>query len=422
MAQFLSKPFGMTPNGEKINEYIISNPGGLAVSVLNYGCIIKNIWVPTKRGPVDVVLGHDTYADYVKDFESSGSTCCGAFVGRYANRIENAVFNVGGKTYQLEANNGKNHLHGTFPRKLYEVKTFGDTLLLEAESPDGEDGFPGNLKISVRYILTEDNALRMDYRVSSDADTIINLTNHTYFNLDGGGDVLGQKLRIYASRYLEGNNETCPTGNILPVAGTPMDFRAGKPIGRDIDTGFSQTTMVGGGYDHCFVIDRGRGASQSLCAWASSDKTGISMKVYTTQPGVQLYTGNFLQDCPAPGKGGVPMQKYGGFDHCFVIDRDRGSSQSLCAWATSEKSGISMKMYTTQPGIQLYTGNFLQNCPSPGKGGVPLEKYGGFALETQHFPCSPSHPEFPTTVLRAGKVFRANTTLRFFTGRQCGRL
>jgi aldose 1-epimerase len=117
MAQFLSKPFGMTPNGEKINEYIISNPGGLAVSVLNYGCIIKNIWVPTKRGPVDVVLGHDTYADYVKDFESSGSTCCGAFVGRYANRIENAVFNVGGKTYQLEANNGKNHLHGTFPGK-----------------------------------------------------------------------------------------------------------------------------------------------------------------------------------------------------------------------------------------------------------------------------------------------------------------
>ena len=308
MAQFLSKPFGMTPNGEKINEYIISNPGGLAVSVLNYGCIIKNIWVPTKRGPVDVVLGHDTYADYVKDFESSGSTCCGAFVGRYANRIENAVFNVGGKAYQLEANNGKNHLHGTFPRKLYEVKAFGDTLLLEAESPDGEDGFPGNLKISVRYILTEDNALRMDSRVSSDADTIINLTNHTYFNLDGGGDVLGQKLRIYASRYLEGNNETCPTGNILPVAGTPMDFRAGKPIGRDIDTGFSQTTMVGGGYDHCFVIDRGRGASQSLCAWASSDKTGISMKVYTTQPGVQLYTGNFLQDCPAPGKGGVPLQ------------------------------------------------------------------------------------------------------------------
>lgn len=357
MAQFRSKPFGVTKNGEKVNEYIMSNPGGLAVSVLNYGCVIKNIFVPTKQGPVDVVVGHDTFADYEQDFNSSGSTCCGAFVGRYANRIENAEFSVGGRKYQLEPNNGRNHLHGTFPKKIYDVKAFGDTLLLETESPAGEDGFPGNLKVSVRYILTEDNALRMDYRVSSDADTILNLTNHTYFNLDGGGDVLNQKLRLYASRYLEGNNETCPTGNILPVDNTPMDFRAGKIIGRDIDTGFSQTTMAGGGYDHCFVIDRGRGASQSLCAWASSDQTGISMKVYTTQPGVQLYTANFLQDCPAPGKGGIPMQKY-----------------------------------------------------------------GGFALETQHFPCSPSHPEFPSTVLRAGKVFRANTTLRFFTGKQCGKL
>ena len=357
MAQFRSKPFGVTKNGDKVDEYIISNPGGLEISVLNYGCVIKNLFVPTKTGLVDVVVGHDTLADYEADFNSSGSTCCGAFVGRYANRIENAEFSLSGKTYKLEANNGKNHLHGTFPRKIYDVKMFGDTLLMETESPAGEDGFPGNLKVSVRYILTPDNTLRMDYRVSTDEDTIINLTNHTYFNLDGGGNVLGQKLRIYASNYLEGNNETCPTGKILPVDGTPMDFRTGKPLGRDLDAGFYQTTMAGGGFDHCYVLDRPRGASQSLCAWASSDKTGISMK-----------------------------------------------------------------MYTTQPGIQLYTGNFLQNCPSPGKGGVPLEKYGGFALETQHFPCSPSHPEFPTTVLRAGKVFRANTTLRFFTGRQCGRL
>lgn len=237
------------------------------------------------------------------------------------------------------------------------MKSFGDTLLMEAVSPDGEDGFPGTLKIAVRYTLTDDNTFRMDYRVSSDADTLVNLTNHSYFNLDGGGDVLNQKLRIYASRYLEGNNTTCPTGNILPVANTPMDFTAGKLIGKEIDTGFSQTTMVGGGYDHCYVIDRARGSSQSICAWATSDKTGISMKLYTTQPGIQLYTGNFLQDCPAPGKGGEP-----------------------------------------------------------------LRKYGGFALETQHFPCSPSHPEFPSTVLRAGKVFRATTTLRFFTGKQCGKL
>ena len=216
MAQIRSKPFGVTRQGANVTEYILSNPGGLTVSVLDYGCIIKNIIVPAKNGPVDVVLGHDTMADYEDDFTSSGSTCCGAFVGRYANRIENAVFSVGGKTYQLEANNGPNHLHGCFSRKLYRVKAFGDTLLMEAESPDGEDGFPGNLKLAVRYTLTEDNTFRMDYRVSSDADTIVNLTNHSYFNLNGEGDVLGQKLRIYASNYLEGNNQTCPTGAILP--------------------------------------------------------------------------------------------------------------------------------------------------------------------------------------------------------------
>ena len=312
MAQIRSKPFGVTKEGANVTEYILSNPGGLTVSVLDYGCVIKSIIVPAKNGPVDVVIGHDTMADYEADFLSPSSTCCGAFVGRYANRIENAEFSVGGATYKLEANNGPNHLHGCFNRKLYRVKSFGDTLLMEAESPDGEDGFPGNLKIAVRYTLTEDNAFRMDYRVSSDADTIVNLTNHSYFNLDGGGDVLNQKLRIYASRYLEGNNQCCPTGAILPVADTPMDFTAGKLIGREIDTGFAQTTMVGGGYDHCYVIDRARGSSQSICAWATSDKTGISMKLYTTQPGIQLYTANFLQDCPSPGKGGKPLQKYGG--------------------------------------------------------------------------------------------------------------
>ena len=173
MAQIRSKPFGVTKEGANVTEYILSNPGGMSVSVLDYGCVIKNIIVPAKNGPVDVVLGHDTMADYENDFTSSGSTCCGAFVGRYANRIENAVFTLGGKTYQLEKNCGEHHLHGCFSRKIYEVKYFGDTLLMEAESPDGEDGFPGTLKIAVRYTLTDDNTFRMDYRVSSDADTIV---------------------------------------------------------------------------------------------------------------------------------------------------------------------------------------------------------------------------------------------------------
>lgn len=348
MAQFRSKPFGVTKSGEKVNEYIISNPGGLEVHVLNYGCVIKNILVPTKKGPVDVVIGHDTLADYENDFNSQGSTCCGAFVGRYANRIENAVFSVGGRAYHLEANNGKNHLHGTFPRKIYEVKSFGDTLLLEAESPDGEDGFPGNLKISVRYILTEDNALRMDYRVSSDADTVLNLTNHTYFNLDGEGDVLNQKLKLYASRYLEGNNETCPTGRILPVAGTPMDFTRAKPIGRDIQAEYSQLQMCGG-YDHNFILDK--------------------------EPGML----------------------------------------ALAAVARSEKTGITMETYTTQPGVQLYTSNSLQNDTRPGKTGGIYGRYQGFCLETQHYPCTPSHPEFPSVELRPGEEYHETTIYKFLT-------
>ncbi len=352
MANITSKPFGVTKKGEAVTAYTLENRGGLKVTVLDYGCIIKDIIVPAKGGPVDVAIGHDTLADY-----EMASAWCGAFVGRYANRIEGASFTLNGKTYPLEANNGKNHLHGCFAKKMYDVKTFGDSILFEALSPDGEDGFPGNMKISVRYTLTQDNALRMEYRVTTDGDTYVNLTNHGYFNLDGEGTIDNQKLRLYAAKYLEGNAETCPTGRILPVENTVMDFTAGKRIGQDLHKDDPALTLVGGGYDHCYVIDRERGASQSICAWASSDKTGISMKIYTTEPGVQLYTGNGIQNCGANGKGGVPMQK-----HC------------------------------------------------------------GFALETQHFPCSPSHPEFPTTLLRAGKVYRSTTTIRFFTGKQCGRL
>jgi len=352
MATVVSKPFGVTRSGESVTQYILSSPSGFSVTVLDYGCIIKDIVVPAKNGPVDVVLGHDT----IQEYEDDTDTYFGAFVGRYANRIKDAQFTLNGKTYPLEANNGKNHLHGCFARKLFSVKPVGDGLLMEATSPDGEDGFPGNMKIAVRYTLLADNALRMDYRVTSDADTLVNLTNHSYFNLDGGGTVLGQKLRLYASQYLESTPEACPTGRILPVEGTPMDFTAGKRIGKEIAAPFAQLVDAGGGYDHCYVIDRARGASQSICAWAASDKTGISMKVYTTQPGVQLYTGNFLDGT------------------------------------------------------------------LPGKNGQPVPKHGGFCLETQHYPCSPSFPEFPSTVLRAGKVFRASTTLRFFTGKQCGRL
>ena len=351
----VARPYGVTADGHAVTEYTLENARGMQVKCLDWGGRVTSIRVPDREGHlVDVVLGFDALAEYEADTQSLG-----AFVGRYANRIERAVFTLDGVEHRLQVNNGPNHNHGPWGSRPMQADwaVGGDRLILRYHSPAGEDDMPGTVDAQVQYILEEDNTLTIRYHAVTDAATPINLTNHSYFNLDGGGDVLNQKLRIYASRYLEGNNQCCPTGAILPVADTPMDFTAGKLIGREIDTGFAQTTMVGGGYDHCYVIDRARGSSQSICAWATSDKTGISMKLYTTQPGIQLYTANFLQD-----------------------------------------------------------------CPSPGKGGKPLQKYGGFALETQHYPCSPSHPEFPSTVLRAGKVFRATTTLRFFTGKQCGKL
>ena len=313
MAQIRSKPFGVTKEGANVTEYILSNPGGLTVSVLDYGCVIKSIIVPAKNGPVDVVVGHDTMADYEADFNSSGSTCCGAFVGRYANRIENAVFTVGGKTYQLEANNGPNHLHGCFSRKLYRVKSFGDTLLMEAESPDGEDGFPGNLKIAVRYTLTEDNAFRMDYRVSSDADTIVNLTNHSYFNLAGhdAGSIENQTLVLKAEQFSPViDSASIPTGEHAPVQGTPMDFTSEKAIGAEIEADFEQLKLTGG-YDHNFILDKAVEGSIELMAVASCKESGITMEAFTDLPCVQFYAGNFI--APVTGKNGVFYDKRNGF-------------------------------------------------------------------------------------------------------------
>ena len=349
MAQFRSKPFGVTKNGDKVDEYIISNPGGLEISVLNYGCVIKNLFVPTKTGPVDVVVGHDTLADYEADFNSSGSTCCGAFVGRYANRIENAEFSLSGKTYKLEANNGKNHLHGTFPRKIYDVKMFGDTLLMETESPAGEDGFPGNLKVSVRYILTPDNTLRMDYRVSTDEDTIINLTNHTYFNLDGhdSGSVEGQCVKIFADSFTENDENCLPTGRIVSLdsaEGAPMDFRSFTAIGEHLH-----------------------------------------------DPSIHLKNGS-------------------GYDHNYILKKPDGK---LCARVYSPTSRILLDCRTTEPGLQFYTGNFLSTADIRGKGGAVYADRSGFCLETQHFPNAMQHPHFPSVVLPAGDLYRSVTEYRF---------
>ena len=227
---------------------------------------------------------------------------------------------------------------------------------MEAGKPRRRGWFPGNLKIAVRYTLTDDNLFRMDYRVSSDADTIINLTNHSYFNLDGGGNVLGQKLRLYASRYLEGNEGDLPH-RAHPAGGCHADgFPGGQSAGPgEIDTGYPRPPW-----------------------WAAAMTTAM------------CWTGS-----AAPARAWQP-------------------------WASSDKTGISMKLYTSQPGHPAVHRQLLQDCPHSGQNGQKMDKYSGFALEPQHFP--QSFPDFPSTVLRAGKVFRSTTSLRFFTGKQCGRL
>ena len=235
--------YGRTQNGEEIYQYILENAAGMRVAVIEYGCVITNIWVKDNTGELrDVALGYSKLEDY----ELGG--VFGAFIGRYANRIEKSRFTLDGKTYELEPNNGPNHLHGTFAKKVYKGSIVDGSLVLRAVSPDGEDGFPGNLELTVRYTLTDENALVLDYTATTDAPTIINLTNHSYFNLEGqsSGSMLEQTLCLNASTFTEGNAETCPTGRILPVAGTPMDFTRAKPIGRDIQAEYSQLQMCGG--------------------------------------------------------------------------------------------------------------------------------------------------------------------------------
>ena len=233
--------YGRTQNGEEIYQYILENAAGMRVAVIEYGCVITNIWVKDNTGELrDVALGYSKLEDY----ELGG--VFGAFIGRYANRIEKSHFTLDGKTYELEPNNGPNHLHGTFAKKVYKGSIVDGSLVLRAVSPDGEDGFPGNLELTVRYTLTDENALVLDYTATTDAPTIINLTNHSYFNLEGqsSGSMLEQTLCLNASTFTEGNAETCPTGRILPVAGTPMDFTRAKPIGRDIQAEYSPVSYT----------------------------------------------------------------------------------------------------------------------------------------------------------------------------------
>lgn len=341
MAGITSRPFGTTAAGEAVTLYTLKNSKGMSVDVLDYGCTVQSILVKTPGGgTLDVALGYDDISGY-----ENGTCFFGAFVGRYANRIKGSAFELGGKHYEIPANEGKNHLHGVLTRTMFAAAEDKGSLVLKVLSPDGEEGFPGNLDITVKYSLTEENELVMDYTAVTDADTVVNFTNHSYFNLNGGdgGDILGHTLRLNADKFTECDAETIPTGRILPVGGTPMDFTVGKTVGQDIRADIEQLRLCKG-YDHNFIL-RGEDGAMKSVAVLRGDKSGVTMECSTTQPAVQLYTGNFVDDT--------------------------------------------------------------------GKGGVYYGQYSALCLETQHYPCSPNFPEFPSTVLHPGEVYRQTTVYKF---------
>ena len=334
-----SAPFGITRNGEAVTCYTVTNANGMQARFLDYGCILTHLIVPDREGtPTDVVLGYDHLASYEAD-----GACFGALVGRYANRIKNASFVLNGKEYRLTPNDGPNHLHGALGKRVFRSSVGNESLCFAYTSPDGEDGLPGTVRITATFSLDDNNVLSMRFEAVSDADTVLNLTNHSYFNLAGhkSGRVDDQLLQIAADSFLETADDTCPTGHILPVSGA-MDFRRLRRIGLGFPAACEQMELVGG-YDHCYVLR--------------------------------------LDAAPA-------------------------------ALAYCPKTGIALTVVTTQPGLQLYSGNYLEDNPLAGKEGARYHRRSGFALETQHYPCSPNYPHFPSTVLRAGETYRETTLLQ----------
>lgn len=297
-------PFGKTTDDLPVDLFTLTNDHGLEAKITNYGGIITALQVPDRAGtPGDIVLGFDDLASYLR-----GHPYFGCIIGRYGNRIAGGRFTLGGRTYQLAVNNGPNHLHGGlagFDKKVWHAtsaKSDGAVMLtLSYLSRDGEEGYPGNLAVTVIYTLTNRNTLHIDYLATTDRDTVLNLTNHTYFNLAGRGDVLDHEVMINADRFTPVNEALIPTGELAPVDGTPLDFRQPMRIGARINDPHEQIARAGG-YDHNFVLNGAAGALR-LAARVTEPTTGRVLEVMTTEPGVQLYTGNFL-DGTLVGKGG----------------------------------------------------------------------------------------------------------------------
>ncbi|MBC7919465.1 MAG: galactose mutarotase [Ferruginibacter sp.] len=349
--------FGTTKEGTPVDLYTLSNGNGLTVKITNYGGIVTSVVTPDKNGiPGDVVLGFDSLSGYLKE-----NPFFGALAGRYANRIAKGRFQLDGVEYKLATNNGPNHLHGGtkgFDKQVWEAEEMGGGagLRLTYRSPDGEEGYPGNLTVAVVYRLTPENGLKIDYTAQTDKATPLNLTNHSYFNLSAGKatGALTHELMIDADKYTVVDATLIPTGELRPVKGTPMDFTGRQSAGRQ-----------------------------------------------SAEP-----------DSVAPQLIGTHIAEVkGGYDHNYVLNHPEGQF-SLAARAYEPVSGRVMEVYTDQPGVQFYTGNFL-NGSLTGKEGFKYTKHYGFCLETQHFPDSPNQPAFPSAILKPGETYRTATEYRF---------
>ena len=343
--------FGTSPDGEPLELFTFANAGGTELRVMTWGAIIVSLRTRDRHGALDdIVLGHDDAAGYARS-----AAYFGAVVGRYGNRIARGRFTLDGETHQLPLNDGMHHLHGGahgFDRVTWRAEPFARDaargVTLQHSSPDGDQGYPGALEARVTYTLGDDDTLTVDYRATTDRATPVNLTQHSYFNLTGAGrgTVLDHELTIHADRYTPVDATLIPTGELAPVAGTPFDFRDATPIGARVDADDAQLRHAGG-YDHNFVLRRARNGELTHAAHLADPATGRTLDLHTTEPGLQFYSGNFL-DGTVRGKGG--------------------------------------RVYAHR---------------------------GGLCLETQHFPDSPNHPHFPGTVLRPGAEYRSRTVFTF---------
>jgi aldose 1-epimerase len=306
------KTFGILSSGKKVSLYTLK-AGDLSLSLSTLGAALTCLLAPSsKKGTEDVLLGYPTLSAY-----AANKPFIGATIGRFGNRIGGGAFTLDGKSCRLYRNDGENTLHGGrrgFDKLLWKAEAYeerdGVFVRFELESPDGDEGFPGNLKAAVSYGLTKSNEIIADYQAKVDAPCPVNLTNHAYFNLagEGSGDVLSHELTLFASSYVEIDKNLIPTGKLIPVQNTPFDFRTRKPIGRDLAG--SGGSGVPGGYDHCFAVD-GEAGTLRPCAEVFEGNSGRTMRVFTTQPGVQFYTGNSLNGIP--GKIGSVYGRHGGF-------------------------------------------------------------------------------------------------------------